>query len=210
MGETQSGEARYRLLETVRHYAQDRMLETSDGIDAKRRHRDWFLGLAETAELYMEGREEELWLEKLEIEHDNFRTALEWSLTAGRDTEAALRLVNGVGWLWFVRGHYNEGIRWLERALSLKGDASPAVRMRALWISGWLAANLGQRERAVKLSEEALLLAREVGDKSSIGNRIQEGHHHEYHRISGSGSRGGTAKSGSPASGGRKRHARGH
>jgi predicted ATPase/DNA-binding CsgD family transcriptional regulator len=170
IAETHSAEARYRLLETVRHHARDRVLETGEDIEARRRHRDWFLGLAETADLHMGGREEESWIERLEIEHDNFRAALEWCLTVGRDTEAALRLGGSLGWLWYVRGHYSEGIKWLERALSLKSCASPAVRSLALGTSGYLAAFLGQRERAIELSEEALLLAREVGDKSPIGH----------------------------------------
>src|SRR5262245_55442481 len=70
---------RYRLLETVRQYARDRLLEASEAAAARDRHRDWFLALAEQAEpKLLRGAEQVAWMDRLETEHDNLRSALEW------------------------------------------------------------------------------------------------------------------------------------
>ena len=83
------GEARYRLLETVRQYARDRLVETGEAAPARERHLACFVQLALQAETHSEGPEQSKWLDRLETENDNLRAALEWSLanTAG-ETEA--------------------------------------------------------------------------------------------------------------------------
>ena len=77
LAEERAGEARYRLLETVRQYARDRLLEAGEAAAVRERHRDWFLALAEAAEPELRGAGPGRWLERLEAEHDNLRAALD-------------------------------------------------------------------------------------------------------------------------------------
>jgi non-specific serine/threonine protein kinase len=78
--ERQESGARYRMLEPVRQYARDKLEEDGEGEEARRRHATFFLALAEEAEPRLRGPEDTIWLERLEIEHDNLRAALSWAL----------------------------------------------------------------------------------------------------------------------------------
>lgn len=71
LAETQRGEARYRLLETVRQYARDRLVEAAEEADVRTRHRTWCVALAEQGEAELRGPRQRIWLERLEKEHDN-------------------------------------------------------------------------------------------------------------------------------------------
>src|SRR5262249_16348896 len=82
--EEQGGEARYRLLETVRQYARDRLLEAGESAGVRERHRDWCLALAEEAEPGFLEESQPAWLDRLEREHDNLRAALAWSGAEGQ------------------------------------------------------------------------------------------------------------------------------
>ena len=114
VAETAGGQTRYRLLETIRQYAADRLAETGDAGPARRRHAEAFLALAE--------RERDLAV--LAREHDNFRAALGWSLS--EDGETGPRLARALGGFWLARGFLQEGQDWLERALAT-GPADPAA-----------------------------------------------------------------------------------
>src|SRR5438445_181801 len=87
----EQGCGRYHLLETVRQYSRDRLLEAGEAEAVRERHRDWFLELAERAEPALHGPEQIAWLEQLEVEHDNLRAALEWA-AATEEASAGLRL----------------------------------------------------------------------------------------------------------------------
>src|SRR5262249_52329461 len=104
------GEARYRLLETVRQYSLDKLLEAGEMEPTREAHRDWYLALAEQAETELQGPEQGQWLDRLEAEHDNLRAALQWSVEA----EKRLRLASALWRFWYVRGHLQEGRGWLE------------------------------------------------------------------------------------------------
>jgi len=93
LAETPRGEARYRLLETVRQYAYDRLPEAGEEAEVRTRHRDWYLVLAEQADRELHGPRQELWLERLEMEHDNLRAALERSRVQKDGAEAGASLV---------------------------------------------------------------------------------------------------------------------
>jgi predicted ATPase/class 3 adenylate cyclase/DNA-binding CsgD family transcriptional regulator len=118
------GEARYRLLETVRQYAYDRLQVAGETAATRDRHLDCFLALAEEAEPQLERADQDAWLARLETEHDNLRAALEWGLSAA-DPERGRRLAAALPQLWYLHGHSNEGINFLRRAIALApGDRS--------------------------------------------------------------------------------------
>ena len=109
LAETKRGEARYRLLETVRQYGNDRLQEAAELTDLQRWHFDWYLGLAERAEPELGGPHEDVWGERLEEEHANLRSALEWGMTQDVNGEPVLRLAGALGYFWNRRAHVSEG-----------------------------------------------------------------------------------------------------
>ena len=122
---------RYGLLETVRQYSWERLQETGEAEAVCRRHRDWYLDLAERADPRLRGPEQVTWLERLEAEHDNLRAALTYSMTEAGGAEAMLRLAGALHWFWFLHGHWSEGRTWLERALTREHEVPRALRPKA-------------------------------------------------------------------------------
>jgi predicted ATPase/class 3 adenylate cyclase len=101
--EERGGTSRYRLLDTVRQYGRNKLLESGEDPRVRRRHRDWYLQLAEAAEPELHGPDQRLWLDRMEMEHDNLRTALDWSKVDEDGSEAGLRLAGALWWFWYVR-----------------------------------------------------------------------------------------------------------
>ena len=169
-------EPRLIMLETIREFGQE-CLEAQGEMEAARQaHAAYFLALAETAETELGGPQLVAWLDRLEREHDNLRTALHWFLEQGRaeggdaghNIEMALRLGAALERFWVVRGHRSEGRTMLERALSgNKGVATP-VRAKALITAARLAFSQSDNERGETLAREGLALFRELGDMRGI------------------------------------------
>jgi predicted ATPase/class 3 adenylate cyclase len=162
--EEQRGEARYRLLETVRQYARDRLLESGDAGAVQTRHQSFFLALAEETEPRLLGPEEVALLDRLEDEHDNLRAVLARSLEAC-DSEAGLRLAGALGWFWYRQGYWAEGREWLTRALSAGRRAGPASRAKAFSAAATLIFAQGDLDSAMVLGQQALALHAGLGDK---------------------------------------------
>jgi predicted ATPase/class 3 adenylate cyclase len=113
-----SGEPRFGMLDTIREYALERLAESGEGDTIRQHHAAYYLGMVDEADAQLRGVERQLWLDRLEVEHDNLQAALGWSETEARDTEAGSRLVGALSWFWFLRGYLKPGARWLEDALS--------------------------------------------------------------------------------------------
>jgi predicted ATPase/DNA-binding CsgD family transcriptional regulator len=163
------GRMRYRMLEPVRHYGLERLEDSGEVEVVRRRHAEFFLALAEEAEPWLRGPEQAAWFERLDAENDNLRAALSWLLEQC-EGELALRLSGALGEFWHVRGHLEEGRRWLEATLA-RGDEAPA-RVKALLHAGWMAWEQVDYERSEALGEEALALAREEGDRAATGRAL--------------------------------------
>ena len=168
--EEHDGEARYRLPETVRQYARDRLVEAGEAAALGERHLAYCLAFSERAEPELWGSDQFAWLERLEQEHDNLRAALQQSLVGSEDrrpegtAEAALRLAGAVWLFWVWRGHFREGREWLEQALATTRGASVRARAKALLGAGWLAGEQSEYARATSLLEESLALSRAARD----------------------------------------------
>lgn len=167
---TQATVTRYRLLETVRQYALER-LETGGEAEAVRvRHRDYFLTLAEEAEPKLKGAEQAHWFAVLEAEHDNLRQAMACCMEKTERVEAGLRLGAVLWMFWYVRGHFVEGRAYLVAALRrAEGLQNQRVRADALSVAGDLAFRQSDYAEAWALLEQGLALCRELGDKRGIG-----------------------------------------
>ncbi|HEV2127126.1 MAG TPA: tetratricopeptide repeat protein [Thermomicrobiales bacterium] len=112
------GEPRFAMLETVREFGLEQLVASEEADGARQRHAAHYLELAEEAAPRLRGREQMAWLDRLEAEHTNLRAAIQWSIERG-EAEVALRLAGVLHWFWYLRGHWGEGRRWLERALAL-------------------------------------------------------------------------------------------
>ena len=166
------GGVRYRMLEPVRQYAQEKLEESREAEDVRRRHLTFFLVLAEDAEPRLQGPEDMVWLQRLEAEQDNLRAALSWSLERG-ETKLGLRLAGTLGLFWHAHGHLGEGRKWLEEALA-KGDwASVAERLKAMKALFWLAFDQWDHDRAEAVAQEAIELSVEADINSSLAASLR-------------------------------------
>jgi predicted ATPase/DNA-binding XRE family transcriptional regulator len=160
-------EIRYGMLEPVRQYAREKLEESGETEDTQRRHAAYFLGLAVEAEPKLIGPEEEAWMDMLQREHDNLRTALRWAKEQG-DVEAGLRLVGALNWFWWMRGYLGEGRGWTEGFLEAAHGslrAADGARAKALLGAGRLAFGQGDLGRTITLFEQSLTTYRRLGDE---------------------------------------------
>jgi predicted ATPase/DNA-binding SARP family transcriptional activator len=158
---------RFDMHSLLHQYAAERLAEAGELETYRRRHRDFFLELAQEAEVGLKGRDQLSWSRRMEAEHDNERAALAWSLYQ-EDAEAALRLAAALEGFWYRRGYVSEGSEWQARALAAGGPASAAVRSKALRCASILRHQMGHRPEALQLAEEALALSRQSGDQHAV------------------------------------------
>jgi non-specific serine/threonine protein kinase len=159
-----SVQARYRLLETIREYSLEK-LETAGEINwLSNRHLDLFLTRAEEAAPKLTETYQQLWLNWLEGEHNNLRTALAWSLESSR-IEEGLRIAIALIRFWEIRGYVQEGLTWFQRLLSRVDESiSLVVQANALANASFLAMFLGDAEATMSYGREAVTLTEAAGD----------------------------------------------
>lgn len=162
---------RFSMLDSIREFGLEKLVETSELEEAQRRHAAYFLALAKRAEPECLGPDQATWLDRLEQEHNNFRAALHWSIRRA-DAETALRLAGTLTWFWNVRCHWTEGCVWLERGLSITAGVAPSVRAKALFGAGFLAAQLYDISRANGLLEASLALYTDLGDEQGCTDAL--------------------------------------
>jgi predicted ATPase len=120
------GSVRYRMLETLRHYAQEQQAARTIIESTTQRHAEYYAELAERAEPELTGGGGRAWLDRLEHDHGNLRSALRWTLETG-NSELGMRL-GGAAWrFWWVHGYLSEGRRWLDALLTAAGSTAPAL-----------------------------------------------------------------------------------
>ncbi len=158
------GETRFRLLETVREYAAERLDERGDEAAIRERHARFFLGLAEAAARELHGPDQVAWLARLDRDHANLLASVRWFVANGR-VEEALREVAALEWFWFTRGHSLDGKKCALDALTAAGgDVSAALRAGALSSLSSMVFLTGDWSRSAALAEESLRLFRAAGD----------------------------------------------
>jgi len=172
-------QGRFRLLETVRQYAGDRLQESGTSEEGHGRAASWFLALAEEAEPQMIGPEQAIWLERLETEHDNLRTSLSWYEKSAAGVEAGIRLAGALWRLWWTHGHFSEGRQRLGKALGRTSGQEGATGLEALAArgkafngAGNLALRQGDYAAARALFEESLAIGRQLGNQQGIASSL--------------------------------------
>jgi len=161
------GSTRYRLLETIRHYAAERLALRAgpDLQDARVAHRDHYLALAETAAARLLGSDEDRWLDRIEAEFDNIRAALAFSIADPGGAEPGLRLAAGLRKFVFSRGHSGEVIEALGALLGRPDARQPTRHLaRALVTNCKLLTHFDRRPDIASMAEEAITIARGLAD----------------------------------------------
>ena len=162
VGRTQ---ARYRLLETIREYALQKLEEAGETGRLRDRHLDLYLARAEEAAPKLGDAYQQLWLNWLEGELENLRAALVWALESGR-IEEGLRIAIAIIRFWEIRGYVQEGLVWFERLLAKVDERiSLAVRVNALTRASFLAMFLGDAATTMAYGREAVDLAEAAGEQ---------------------------------------------
>ncbi len=173
--EEQSGQARYRLLQTVRQYAAGRLLESGEREAVRETHAAYLLHLAEDGEArrareYVQGM---MWIAQMEREQDNLRAAFMWSRASARGAETGLRLASALYWFWIVPGHWKEGQQRASGALAHPGAGDfPEARAKALYMLGTLNCYLGQHQAARAHLEAALSFYEARGNSGRIASAL--------------------------------------
>ncbi len=160
------GSRRYRMLETIREFAAQRLAEAGEVDLIHTRHRDHYLALAEAAEPELLGPDEDRWRARLTAEQDNLRAALAWSQDHG-DAEAMARMVAALVWFWAVPApRLTDLRRWLDAAADRVADLSPRTAARIRNFQAYAGTFTGRSMGEIPaLANEALALARAAGDK---------------------------------------------
>jgi predicted ATPase/class 3 adenylate cyclase/DNA-binding CsgD family transcriptional regulator len=158
-------ESRYRMLETLRQYAREKLFDAEEGESMRKRHRDWFLALVEP----VDPRESAdlAWLNLIESEHDNLRAALVWS-QAMHEFEIGARIAFALTGFWEIRGYLQEGRKWLESGLAQREFLSKKVLAQTLFITRRFALKLGDYPIAEAYGKESVALFRELEDKRNL------------------------------------------
>ena len=172
VSETSGGGRRYRLLQTLKEYAWQRLSDRGDLATSRQRHAEHFLGLAVRAGAALRGPDQRHWVAALEREHGNLRAAMEWFIENGQ-SESVTRLAGSIYAFWDVNGQYGEGRRWLTRALASPEGVAPAARVRALMGSATLAVMQGDLSAANALSAEVIDLSRVHSDHEGLAHALQ-------------------------------------
>jgi predicted ATPase/serine/threonine protein kinase len=156
-------EPRFAMLETIREYGLECLSEQARDVDVRKAHAALMASIAE---------ENELDVERLQIDEDNFRTAIEWAVQT-RDAELALRLGAALWWSWYVRGQYAEGRSTLATILGIEGGENVPVRAKAQTGAGAMSFFQCDYEHAITLLESSIDLARKHGDPMSLARSLQ-------------------------------------
>jgi predicted ATPase/DNA-binding SARP family transcriptional activator len=165
---------RYRLLETIRQYALEKLVETGEASLIRDRHLDFYLRLAEKSEPNIFGSESAAWFKRLDKELDNIRAAIEWSTNSGQAV-AALQIAGSLVYFWFAHGLLaSEWYDRIQQALMRpEGKERTLARAKALNGIGFMYwADIYPTDRRPEL-EEALSIGRELGDRWNIATALR-------------------------------------
>jgi predicted ATPase/DNA-binding CsgD family transcriptional regulator/transcriptional regulator with XRE-family HTH domain len=174
------GESRFAMLETVREFATEQLEVSGEAEAVRRRHAEYYLGLAELARSRLRGPEAVAWLKCLDAAHDNLRAAIDWGEaqpdppaeggSLGGDLsgiELATRIAKALAWFWMLRSQLRQGRERVHRLLARTSPGTPA-HARVLLVAGAMAGYLTDAPEALRLSEESLAAWRALGDRHHI------------------------------------------
>lgn len=171
--DTAQGEPRFMMLELLREFALEQLAASGEQERIRRWHAQFYLLLAEQAESKLESSEQLEWIQRMEQEHDNLRSALEWSRVTENAWDICLRLACTLGLFWEVRGYFSEGRERLAIILAMQpAQGRTPARARLLARAAELAYRQSDYAATVALAGESLEIYREVEDKQGMASML--------------------------------------
>lgn len=156
---------RYRVLETVRQYGLNKLVEAGESDEARVRHAEYFATQADDVNDRLLGDEYRRFVAEIDADHDNYRAAMTWALEFGHE-RLALRTAGGLGRFWFFRAHFWEAREWLERTVAAcSDDRTESMAIALGWIAG-IGLHMGDYSRSEETSSAAVAIFEELGDES--------------------------------------------
>jgi tetratricopeptide (TPR) repeat protein len=156
------GESRFVMLETIQEYAREKLEESGEAEETRRRHAALIVALAERAHPELRGPDQVGWMRRLGRENDNLRAAIAWALSSG-EAETAARLCWALWPFWWYRGNHREGRRLAEAALQDGADLPPELRIRATVCAEIMAYGQADNEAVARYAGELLESSRRAG-----------------------------------------------
>jgi tetratricopeptide (TPR) repeat protein len=170
LAEEQPGSPRYRMLETVREYALEKLRESGEEQTLRARHAGHYLALAEQARPFL-AKPEPAWLERLGGEHSNLRAALTYFAAQEDQTDKAVRLTAALDVFWSLRGHMHERRTWLVRLSTFQTPPTEA-RAQVLAVTGWLLESSGDPMQGKQFFAESLTIMEQLGHPKGIADAL--------------------------------------
>lgn len=164
-----AAEDRFRMLETIREFAEEQLEESGEAPEIRRRHADAYLALAERAEPALAGGDPSEWLRRLQADNDNLRAALGWA--RAHHPDVALRIAASLWRFWQFSGQLHEAREWLSRVLALEGG-SAAARGKAVEAAGGVAYWQGRLDEARAHYEDSLAIYQALNDEVGEANAL--------------------------------------
>ncbi|MGC4192417.1 MAG: BTAD domain-containing putative transcriptional regulator, partial [Thermomicrobiales bacterium] len=171
--EIRDGQRRLLMLETIREYAAERLADGTASPRLEERHAAFFANLVRQAEPALRGRDQLLWLDRIDRDLGNLRASLDWSLASG-NPEMALEIMDATGTFWFFRGSNREGLQWLQRGFAQlpAGETDGNIAARAARWGSLLAANLGEGPEVMRFNEIVIAAAQHSSDRQIAGSAL--------------------------------------
>jgi predicted ATPase/DNA-binding SARP family transcriptional activator/Flp pilus assembly protein TadD len=170
---------RYEMHELIRQYAGEKLFEAGGAEGAYARHLAYFVNLAEAAEPELIGEEQQRWLDRLQVEHNNLISAMTWAHKQD-DVESIARLAGSLHAYWVIHSHFRLGRRWLESTLVQKDRLTTAIRARALHAVARLTKSQQEYEKSRDWNEECLALYRVLGDTQGLAEVLKNLGHLQF------------------------------
>jgi predicted ATPase/class 3 adenylate cyclase/DNA-binding CsgD family transcriptional regulator len=168
--ETEGSSARYRLLETVRYYARAKLIDAGEAAVVQDRHLNHYEAVAADAARHLQGPHMLMWLDQIDVELDNLRAAMDWSLTS-TDRDRGLRIPAWLHGYWVARSHLTEARRRLEAALAYS-TSQDLEHCQALASLCFIAVLSGDMPLARRSGEKAVVLARQIDDPETLAGAL--------------------------------------
>jgi predicted ATPase len=169
--QTKGGEVRFWMLQTVRDYALEMLVESGEHEQLRREHADLFLGFVQKASPNLRSFETATWLDRLETDNDNLRAALRWSII--NEPQTAAEIAASMSEFWTMHGHIREAEHWLQKILENYHEKETLLRWEILTALGIIKQFRGDLSSALSVHMEALKIARGIDSKTHIGKSLR-------------------------------------
>ncbi len=157
--------SRYRMLETVKQYAAEKIVEAGEDLGTRERHAAYFARICQEIEPQLTGPDQIRWLDTLDREHDNIRASLKFARDHPEHIETGLAIVGAIGRFWTVRGFLTEGRSWIDGLLQTAGDQASESVATACRTAGQLAYWQGDSKNGRRYGEMSLKVCQAMGDR---------------------------------------------